>query len=133
MNLDTVLDFWNALQQQQWPAVVGFVIVFLIYGANRFGLQAAVGSKWIPVISVTLGILSAIGAQLILGISWMEAIIKGFFAGASATGLWELGLKRVLPAVPAAKAVTTPVVAETPTTPVVAETPTTEVPPDSKV
>jgi hypothetical protein len=102
MNPDTASGFWKALQQQQWPVVVGFVIVFLIYGANRFGLQAAVGPKWIPVISIALGILSAIGAQLVLGISWVEAIVKGFLAGASATGLWEVGLKRMLPAIPAA-------------------------------
>lgn len=90
-------DFLNALQQHNWPVAVGFVIVFLIYGANRMGLDKKINPKFIPALSIVLGLLSAIGAQLVLGISWTEAITKGFLAGATATGLWETALKHVLP------------------------------------
>jgi hypothetical protein len=89
-----------AIQQQHWPIVAGFLITFLVYGANHAGLQAKVGAKWIPRIAIGLGVLSAIAAQLLLGISWQEALSKGFLAGATATGLWEVLLKDLLPKIP---------------------------------
>lgn len=101
-------DFLNALHQHNWPVVVGFVIVFLIYGANRMGLDKKIDPKLIPALSIVLGLLSAIGAQLILGISWTEAVTKGFMAGATATGLWETVLKHVLP-----KGLNVPAIADT--------------------
>lgn len=101
-------DFLNALQQHNWPVVVGFVIVFLIYGANRMGLDKKIDPKLIPALSIVLGLLSAIGAQLILGISWTEAVTKGFMAGATATGLWETVLKHILP-----KGLNVPAIADT--------------------
>jgi len=98
----------DAIHQQHWPIVVGFVIAILIYAANHAGLQDRVGAKWVPRIAMGSGILSAIGAQLALGIPWEEAVSKGFLAGATATGLWETLLKDMLPKVPARTATPAP-------------------------
>jgi hypothetical protein len=87
----------EAIQHHHWPVAVGLGITILIYIANKAGLQKRVGPEWVPRISIGLGILSAIAAQLSLGISWEEAISKGFLAGATATGLWESLLKHILP------------------------------------
>jgi hypothetical protein len=102
----------DAIHQQHWPIVVGFVIAILIYAANHAGLQDRVGAKWIPRIAMGSGILSAIGAQLVLGIPWEEAVSKGFLAGATATGLWETLLKDMLPKVPARAVTPAPAAAE---------------------
>jgi len=94
---DTFGNLLDALAAHHWPLAAGLLIVFVVYGANRLGLQEKVGPKFIPWVAVGLGILSAVGAQLLTGISWEEAIGKGFAAGATATGLWEMLLKHLLP------------------------------------
>jgi hypothetical protein len=104
----------DAIHQQHWPIVVGFVIAILIYAANHAGLQDRVGAKWVPRIAMGSGILSAIGAQLVLGIPWEEAVSKGFLAGATATGLWETLLKDMLPKVPVRTATPAPAAVEAP-------------------
>lgn len=94
MMLETLL---TAIEQQHWPIVAAVVITFVVYAANRYGLREKVGEKWVPWVAVGLGLLSAIGAQLSTGMEWHEALGSGFLAGATATGMWELLLKRVLP------------------------------------
>lgn len=93
----------EAIQHHHWPVAVGLGITLLIYVANRAGLQKRVDKKWLPRLSIGLGILSAIAAQLALGIPWEEALSKGFLAGATATGLWEAALQHVLPPIPDSK------------------------------
>lgn len=101
--VDSLID---AIQQHHWPVAVGLGIALALYAANRANLLKEVPSKYTPAVAAVLGVLSAIGAQLATGMSWEEAIGKGFLAGAAATGLWEMVLKHVLkfPAVPAPEA-----------------------------
>ena len=96
MTAPPVDDLIDAVQQHHWPVAVGLGIALALYAANRANLLKKVPSKYTPAVAAVLGILSAIGAQLITGISWEEAIGKGFLAGAAATGLWEMVLKHVL-------------------------------------
>jgi hypothetical protein len=100
MNTDSLVAFISALADHQWPLAVGLGISLAVYIANRFGLQNKVGAKYVPWIAAGLGILSSIGVQLATGIPWEEAIGKGFTAGATSVGLWEMILKNLLPAVP---------------------------------
>jgi len=97
--VDSLID---AVQQHHWPVAVGLVIALALYAANRANLLKSVPPRYTPAVAAVLGILSAIGAQLATGMSWEEAIGKGFLAGAAATGFWEMALKHVLkfPAVP---------------------------------
>lgn len=91
-----VADFLSAIQQHHWPVAVGLGIAIALYVANRANLLKNVPSKYTPTLAAVLGVVSAIGAQLATGMSWEEAIGKGFLAGAAATGLWEMVLKHVL-------------------------------------
>jgi high mobility group AT-hook protein 2 len=92
-SVDALID---AIQQQHWTIAVGLGIALAIYVANRANLLKHIPSKYTPTIAVALGILSSVGAQLSTGVSWEEAIGKGFLAGAAATGLWEMLLKHFL-------------------------------------
>lgn len=122
MDMDTVVAFSTALMHHQWPLAVGIGISIAVYFANRFGLQNKVPAKYVPLVAAGLGIISSIGVQLTTGISWEEAIGKGFTAGASAVGLWEMILKNMLPAT--ATPTPAPVPAPTPA-PAPASDPTT--------
>jgi hypothetical protein len=85
----------RAAKNGQWSLFAGFLILLLIFGANKLGLKDKVGSKALPWICVTLGVLSSIGVMLSTGIAVDEAIAAGFMAGLSATGGWELIFKHM--------------------------------------
>jgi hypothetical protein len=110
-------DFLSAIQQHHWPVAVGLGIAIALYVANRANLLKNVPSKYTPTLAAVLGVISAIGAQLATGMSWEEAIGKGFLAGAAATGLWEMVLKHVLKFPVPVEATTTEVI-EAPADPV---------------
>ena len=94
--------FLNALQAHNWSLVTGFVLVFLVHAANKFGLKAKIGSHFVPAFSVLLGIVLSVGNSFLFATHavWYQTLSQGFLAGASATGLWELVGKHVLGAVP---------------------------------
>lgn len=83
---------------RNWVTVTGFVILFLVHVAKKGGLRDLVAPKYVPVVSVVLGILLSIGDSFIAATTapWYDTLLKGFIAGASATGLWELGFKHYL-------------------------------------
>jgi hypothetical protein len=86
----------RAAKNGQWALFAGFLILLLIWGANKAGLKEKVGAKALPWICVALGVLSSIGVMLVSGIAVDEAIVAGIMAGLTATGGWELLFKHLL-------------------------------------
>lgn len=80
----------------QWSLFAGFLIMLLLFVANKAGLKDKIGDKAVPWVGLLLGILSSIGVMLASGISADEAIISGLVAGLTATGGWELIFKHLL-------------------------------------
>ena len=86
----------DAYKNGQWPVVSGLIIMLIIFISNKVGLKNRVDKKFIPWISVIIGILVSIGASLIAGIPVSIAIIQGLTAGTAAIGFWELIFKHLL-------------------------------------
>ncbi len=83
---------------RNWVTITGFVILLIVHVAKKGGLKDIIAPKYVPVVSVATGILLSIGDSFIASSSapWYDTLLKGFIAGASATGLWELGFKHYL-------------------------------------
>ncbi len=83
---------------RNWVTISGFVILLIVHVAKKGGLKDVVAPKYVPVVSVVTGILLSIGDSFIASSTapWYDTLLKGFIAGASATGLWELGFKHYL-------------------------------------
>ena len=114
----------NALLHKNWSAITGFVIVFLVNMAKRMGLTSKLNAKLLPLVSVGLGVVLAVGDNLIsrpTATGLYETIIKGVIAGLTATGFWELVFKHYAAGVTAAPVVvaTNPPSVEVPAAPVV--------------
>lgn len=115
----------NALLHKNWSAITGFVIVFLVNMAKRMGLTSKLNAKLLPLVSVGLGVVLAVGDNLIsrpTATGIYETVIKGVLAGLTATGFWELVFKHYAAGVTAAPVVvaTNPPTVEVPAAPVVA-------------
>lgn len=86
-----------ALQSQAWPVAIGFFLMLLVWFGNKLLKGKLTGSKWIPWITVGMGVVGTIGAHLAMGtLIWYQALLQGFLVGTSATGFWELLFKRIL-------------------------------------
>jgi hypothetical protein len=88
----------NGGLHRNWVSVTGFIILFAVHVAKKGGLKDIVPAKYVPVVSVALGILFSIGDNFITSsnLVWYDVLLKGFVAGASATGLWEMAFKYYL-------------------------------------
>lgn len=86
---------------RNWASITGFVVLFLVHIAKKGGLSNHVPSKYVPLISVALGILLSIGDNFLsnavsLSLPWYDVLFRGFITGAGATGLWEMVFKHFL-------------------------------------
>ena len=98
----------NALLHKNWSAITGFVIVFLVNLAKRMGLTSKLNAKFLPLVSVGIGVVLAVGDNLInrtMAMGLHETIVRGVLAGLTATGFWELVFKHYSAAVNAAPGV----------------------------
>ena len=86
----------EAYKAGQWPVLSGLVIMLLIFAFNKLGLEKKIDKKYIPWVSVTLGVIATVGTALIAGIPVETAILQGFTTGTAAIGFWELIFKHVL-------------------------------------
>ena len=93
----------KAVQDKNWALAVGFLMMLLVFIANKFGLKNKVGSKALPWVVMGLSVASVSGAALSAGLAIPEAVVQGILAGVAAIGGWELLFKHILVKKPAAE------------------------------
>jgi hypothetical protein len=93
---DTVGLLVKAVQDKNWALAVGFLMMLLVFIANKFGLKDKVGTKAIPWVVMGVSVASVSGAALIAGVAIPEVIMQGVLAGVAAIGGWELMFKHLL-------------------------------------
>lgn len=93
-----------AIHSKNWAVVVALVVMVSTMILNRIVLpRLNVHKKWTPLISAILGTIISGGSALIgiaVGMPFQDKLsilISGLLAGASATGLYELVGKYILP------------------------------------
>lgn len=95
--MDPLIDpLTNALLHRNWSVLTGFVIVFLVSQARKRGYTKKLDKKFLPLVSVGLGIVLSVGDSFInaaASSTLQEILVKGVVAGLSATGFWELAFK----------------------------------------
>ena len=94
--VEDAMALWKALNSQDWPLAIGFLVMILVYVANRFGLKEKIGKKAIPSVSLAMGVLAAVGIALASGGSIPVALEAGVLAGLAAVGSWEVLFKKIL-------------------------------------
>lgn len=83
------------------PAV-GMGLMLMVYVFNKF-VEGKLNPKLLPYCSATLGVVTAVGMQLMTlparakPHAWLEAILYGLTMGASAVGFWHMIGKVALP------------------------------------
>jgi hypothetical protein len=93
----------KAVQDKNWALAVGFLMMLLVFIANKFGLKNKVGSKALPWVVMGLSVASVSGAALSAGLAIPDAVVQGILAGVAAIGGWELLFKHILVKKPAAE------------------------------
>ncbi len=93
---ETVSLLVKAVQDKNWALAVGFLMMLLVFIANKFGLKNKVGSKGVPWVVMGLSVASVAGAALTAGLAVPEALVQGVLAGVAAIGGWELMFKHLL-------------------------------------
>jgi|TARA_R110000824_G_scaffold230622_7_gene418295 hypothetical protein len=93
---DTVSLLVKAVQDKNWALAIGFLMMLLVFIANKFGLKNKVGSKGVPWVVMGLSVASVAGAALTAGLAIPEALVQGVLAGVAAIGGWELMFKHLL-------------------------------------
>lgn len=93
----------KAVQDKNWALAVGFLMMLLVFIANKFGLKNKVGSKALPWVVMGLSVASVSGAALSAGLAIPDAVVQGILAGVAAIGGWELLFKHIMVKKPAAE------------------------------
>jgi uncharacterized integral membrane protein len=78
----------------QWSLAIGLLLTLLVMVFRKF-IVKYIPSKYLPWVAVALGVLGSVGVGLSAGVIWWKAILQGFIAGATASGLWELLFKHL--------------------------------------
>jgi len=86
----------KAVQDKNWSLAVGFLMMLLVFVANKFGLKDKIGSKAVPWVVMALSVSAVCGAALATGVAVSEALVQGVLAGVAAIGGWELLFKHLL-------------------------------------
>ena len=85
----------NAAKSGHWTVFGGLLLLLLMWGFNRMGLAAKVGSKAVPWITLGTGALLATAVGLIHGVALFDAVKLGVLEGLIAVGLWEAVFKHL--------------------------------------
>lgn len=93
---ETVGLLIKAVQDKNWALAIGFLMMLLVFIANKFGLKDKVGTKALPWVVMGLSVASVSGAALVAGVAVPEVIMQGVLAGVAAIGGWELMFKHLL-------------------------------------
>tara|TARA_Y100000034_G_scaffold133455_1_gene198955 strand:- start:995 stop:1474 length:480 start_codon:yes stop_codon:yes gene_type:complete len=89
-------DLAHAIESKNWPLAIGFILMLVVFGANKFGLKDKVGSKAVPWVALGLAVASTVGVALSSGVAVSTAVIQGLTAGLAAIGSWEGLFKHIL-------------------------------------
>lgn len=93
---ETVSLLLKAVQDKNWALAIGFLMMLLVFVANKFGLKDKVGVKAVPWVVMGLSVASVSGGALIAGVAIPEVLMQGVLAGVAAIGGWELLFKHLL-------------------------------------
>lgn len=86
----------EAYKAGQWSILAGLVIMLAIFAFNKTKLGDLIDKKYIPWVSVSLGVVATVGTALIAGIPVETSVLQGLTTGTAAIGFWELIFKHVL-------------------------------------
>ncbi len=97
----------TAIHSKNWAVVVSLVVMALTMILNRIVLpRMSIDKKWTPLISAIMGTVIS-GGSALLGVvvgmpiqDILSLLLSGLLTGASATGLYELIGKYVMPKPP---------------------------------
>lgn len=91
---EDVSMFISAIKDKNWTLLVGLILTFLVLILDKLvNVRQWVGTKGLPWVAASLGIVTHLGVALVNGVGWWDAILSGFISGATAVGLWELVFK----------------------------------------
>ncbi len=93
---ETVGLLIKAVQDKNWALAIGFLMMLLVFVANKFGLKDKVGTKALPWVVMGLSVASVSGGALVAGVAVPEVLMQGVLAGVAAIGGWELLFKHIL-------------------------------------
>lgn len=79
-----------------WTAVIGFILMLLVWFARRIGLLNMIPPKVVPLTTLILGCVTAVGLVLAGDQSWTQGFMNGGGGALLATALWENGFKFIL-------------------------------------
>lgn len=79
----------TAAKSGSWVVFCGFLLMVLIYGFRRFGLDKKIPAKALPWVTLGVGCVMTFSVALANGSTWLHALASGFLVSASATLLWN--------------------------------------------
>lgn len=82
-------------QNGHWTVFGGLVLLLLVYLFNRLGIAARIRREFVPIFTMVLGCIMAIGVALAQGAPITEGITLGLLEGGVAIALWELVAKHI--------------------------------------
>ncbi len=83
------------MQGRNYLPGIGMIVMILVFAFHKL-FESKIDKKWLPLVSALVGTVSAGAANLIAlaaGYStrtWLEALVTGLIAGATASGFWSL-------------------------------------------
>lgn len=83
----------DAAQNGHWTVFVGLLLLLLVWGFNKLGLAAKIGSKWVPWVTVGIGAVVSVSVGLATGAGVLDSLKLGLLEGGIAIALWELLVK----------------------------------------
>lgn len=83
----------NAADNGHWTVVAGLILLLLMWAFNKFGLAKKIGRKYVPWVTVAIGVAGSVGIALAQGSPIMDAVKLGIIEGGLAIALWELMFK----------------------------------------
>jgi len=86
----------KAVKDKNWALALGFLLMLLVFVANKFGLKDRVGSTAVPWVATGVAVAATVGAALATGVALADAAVQGLLAGVVAIGGWEMLFKHLL-------------------------------------
>jgi len=95
---DLILQLFGAAKGGQWLLLAALVITLATRAVDALASKVRPEwehAKWLPLVSSSLSVGSVVVASLMAGRPMVDAVLTGVVGGATASGLWSLGVKRL--------------------------------------